>query len=160
MLVWNAREDAMIGRPERTAVVLFLAVAAVACSNNSNKSSGGSASESGEPTPISITEKDFGILESTAQSPAGEVRFSIQNDGPSVHEFVVIKTDLNDSDLPLVKDGSEVDEDQLNGIGEEEDIQPGADATLSLNLPPGRYVFICNLKGHYNKGMHSSFTVT
>jgi uncharacterized cupredoxin-like copper-binding protein len=136
-----------------------LIMAAVACSDGSGSTSGG-ASESAGGGAISITEKDFGILESTAQAPSGEVTFSIHNDGPSVHEFVVIKTDLSDGSLPLVKDGSEVDEDQLNGIGEQEDIQPGTDAMLNLSLDPGHYAFICNIKDHYNKGMHASFTVT
>ena len=143
----------------RIIVASFLAVGAVACGSGSNKSSSGGASESGEPGAVSITEKDFAIDESTTQASAGEVRFSIHNDGPSVHEFVVIKTDLDDGELPLVADGSEVDEDQLNGIGEQEDIQANGDTTLSLTLQPGHYVLICNIPGHYTQGMHASFTV-
>jgi uncharacterized cupredoxin-like copper-binding protein len=151
----------MIGRCATTALGFLLLVAAVGCSsNNSNTAANGGATESSEAGAVSVTEKDFGIGESTAQAAAGEVTFSIHNDGPSLHEFVVIQTDLNDGDLPLVKDGSEVDEDKLNGVGEQEDIQPNTDATLSLDLEPGHYVFICNIPGHYKKGMHSSFTVT
>lgn len=147
----------MVRRWVHAALTLFL-VGGVGCSNNT-KSTAGGASESAEGARISVTEKDFGIAESTAQAASGEVTFAIHNDGPSVHEFVVIKTDLSDGDLPLVADGSEVDEDKLEGIGEQEDIQPDTGATLSLNLEPGEYVFICNIAGHYNKGMHSSFTV-
>ncbi len=150
----------MNGRLAMAVLALFLAVTTVGCGSSSKPSSVGSASESGEWGPVAITEKDFGIAASTAQAPAGEVTFSIHNDGPSVHEFVVIKTDLDDGKLPLVADGSEVDEDQLEGVGEQEDIQPGAKATLSLNLEPGQYVLICNIPGHYSKGMHSSFTVS
>jgi uncharacterized cupredoxin-like copper-binding protein len=29
---------------------------------------------------------------------------------------------------------------------------------LTLTLPPGRYVLVCNLIGHYELGMHAGLT--
>jgi len=35
----------------------------------------------------------------------------------------------------------------------------GASANLSLTLPAGHYVLLCNLPGHYAGGMSTHFTV-
>ena len=37
---------------------------------------------------------------------------------------------------------------------------PGGQRELALNLAPGRYVFICNMEGHYMSGMHHDLVVT
>ena len=60
--------------------------------------------------------------------------FSINNEGPSAHEFVVIETDDAPGDL-TVEDG-EVTEDGLNVIGEAEDIAPSTTADLTLHARP------------------------
>jgi uncharacterized cupredoxin-like copper-binding protein len=86
------------------------------------------------------------------------VSFNIANEGPSAHEFVVIQSDLASDALP-VKDGV-VEEDKVDGVGEQEDIAPGTTTTLSLDLAPGSYVVICNVPGHYEKGMSAGLTVT
>ena len=42
---------------------------------------------------------------------------------------------------------------------EAEKIDTGGLKSINLNLPAGKYVFICNLPGHYKLGMHATFTV-
>jgi uncharacterized cupredoxin-like copper-binding protein len=130
----------------RVAVVLAFALVAAACSSGS----GG----------VDATVKDFDISLDETDVPAGEVTFDIHNDGPSTHEFVVVKTDADPAGLPLNEAGDEVDEEQLDAVGEQEDIEAGSDTTLSLNLEPGSYVVICNITGHYEQGMHAAFTVS
>jgi uncharacterized cupredoxin-like copper-binding protein len=39
-------------------------------------------------------------------------------------------------------------------------VPAGADETLALSLQPGRYVFFCNMEGHYMGGMHGVLEVT
>ena len=46
-------------------------------------------------------------------------------------------------------------------IGEAEDIAPSTSADpLTLTLPAGHYVIICNLPGHYQQGMNVGLKVT
>ena len=39
------------------------------------------------------------------------------------------------------------------------EIAPGAVRTLHLKLAPGRYIFFCNMAGHYLGGMHHEVVV-
>ena len=92
-------------------------------------------------------------------APAGDVTFHITNNAASeTHEFVVVRTDLPADQLPLNADG-DVDEDQIDGVDEVEDITPGQSQDLTVNLTPGHYALICNLPDHYGQGMHIDFTV-
>jgi uncharacterized cupredoxin-like copper-binding protein len=139
------------------AVVGVLMLATAACSSSSSSSSastGGSTSEGG----VGATEMDFSISLDSTSVPSGAVDFTIQNQGPSAHEFVIVQTDLAPDALP-VKDG-EVEEDQLTIVDEAEDIAPNTSADLSTNLDPGSYVIMCNVTGHYQQGMHVALTVT
>jgi len=50
--------------------------------------------------------------------------------------------------------------DDLNEeIDEVEDVTPGTSKTMTVKLDPGKYVFFCNLAGHYLGGMHGSVEV-
>ena len=143
------------------ALVAVLAIASVACSNDSSSSSSaaGSSSDADTGATINATVKDFAIAIDPTEIAGGEVTFSISNEGPGAHEFVVIETDDAPGDLP-VEDG-EVTEDGLNVIGEAEDIAPSTSADpLTLTLPAGDYVIICNLPGHYQQGMNVGLKVT
>ena len=145
------------------ALVAVLAIASVACSSDSSSSSSssaaGSSSDADTGAAINATVKDFAIAIDPAEIAGGEVTFSISNEGPSAHEFVVVETDDAPGDLP-VEDG-EVTEDDLNVIGEAEDIAPSTSADpLTLTLPAGNYVIICNLPGHYQQGMNVGLKVT
>jgi len=84
--------------------------------------------------------------------------FAINNIGMNVHEFVVIKTELDASALP-VSDGV-VDESGLDVVGQVENIALRATPTLPVDLAPGHYALICNIKDHYGAGMHADFEAT
>jgi uncharacterized cupredoxin-like copper-binding protein len=88
---------------------------------------------------------------------AGQVTFLVSNTGAAEHEFVLIATDLAADQLP-VKDGV-VDETQVPVVTRTALLQPGEKATVSVDLPAGHYVVICNVPGHYLAGMHTEFTV-
>jgi uncharacterized cupredoxin-like copper-binding protein len=135
-----------------TAAVALLG--AVACSSSSSTTSSAGSDTGG----VSATEADFSITLATSSAPAGSVTFNISNQGPSTHEFVVIKTDLAPDALPVK--GNIVEEDKVDGIDEAEDIAPGTTATLTTDLKAGSYVIICNLPTHYESGMHAAFTVS
>jgi len=136
-----------------TAAVALLGAVACSSSSSSTASSAGGSDTGG----VSATEKDFSIDLATSSAPAGSVTFNISNEGPSAHEFVIIKTDDAADALPT-KDG-EVEEDKLDAVDEQEDIAPSTTATLTTDLEAGSYVIICNVTGHYEAGMHTAFTV-
>jgi uncharacterized cupredoxin-like copper-binding protein len=137
----------------------LFALALAACSSSSSSTSAGASTSSGTSSGgVGATEKDFAIALDQTSMSSGTVTFNISNEGPSTHEFVVIQSDLAPDALP-VKD-NEVEEDKVEGVGEQEDIAPSTTATLSLDLDPGSYVVICNLPGHYEQGMRAGFTVT
>jgi len=89
------------------------------------------------------------------------VQFRIHNNGPSTHEFVVVKTDYPDEGLPLASDGLTIDEKApgVKDVGELDEVPLGASRTLVLQLRPGSYVLFCNLEGHYLGGMALSLKV-
>jgi uncharacterized cupredoxin-like copper-binding protein len=103
--------------------------------------------------------EDYQINLSTTTMKAGEITFNIQNTASDLeHEFVVVDTDLAPADMPLNADG-DVDEDQITVVDEQEAIQAGESATLTVTLDPGHYVIMCNLPGHFAQGMHIEITV-
>jgi uncharacterized cupredoxin-like copper-binding protein len=132
--------------------VVALALAAAACGGG-----GG----------VKATLSNFKIELESSTAKSGEVTFDIKNDGPSVHEFVVFKTDLAPDQLPTTEDNGVtiVDEEGegIEAIDEKEDIEVNASTSLTVTLAAGKYVLLCNRSedgGHYEQGMHTAFTVT
>jgi uncharacterized cupredoxin-like copper-binding protein len=116
---------------------------------------------------VSSTLSNFKIALGKSSAKAGEVTFKIKNDGPSTHEFVVLKTDLAPDALPTTQEnGVTIADEQGAGIApidEKEDIPSGSSTSLTVTLAPGKYVMICNIakdEGHYTQGMRVGFTVT
>jgi len=118
----------------------------------------------GAPQPkgevVDVTLRDFHINTATPSVTSGDVVFEIHNEAPATHEFLVVRTDLPADGLPLGPDGLSVNEDWLNGVGELNEVDAGTLGTLPLHLTPGRYVFFCNLDGHYLGGMHAVLEVS
>jgi uncharacterized cupredoxin-like copper-binding protein len=104
------------------------------------------------------------LTDSTVGNPsavkAGVNEFTIKNNGQIKHELLVIRTDLPVNGLPM-KDGSGFNEkgSGLTFIGEVSNVQGRATSFLKVDLPAGRYVFACNLPGHYKEGMATEVIV-
>ena len=130
--------------------IVGLAVLATACSAASPSPSAGGAA-------ITATLKEYLIELSSATAPAGSVTFSVTNSGTMIHEFVVLKTDIQAADLPLTED--EVTEDDYTSMGEVADLEAGASGEMTATLAAGHYAIICNLPGHVRQGMAIDFTV-
>lgn len=120
-------------------------------------SCGGSGSGDGPGGDVTVTLKDFSLTVEPGTFAAGDVTFGIQNDGPSAHEFVIFRSDEEPGKLPV--DNGLIPEDQVDLVDEAEDIAPGTNTTLSVNLAAGSYVLVCNLSAHYEAGMYAGFTV-
>jgi len=120
-------------------------------------------SSSAAPAPsrtLDASLSEFKITANTAKLAAGQVTFAISNKGSIAHEFVIVRTELSSDALPKAPDGG-VDEEasDVAHVDEAEGIDPGATRTLTETLAPGKYVFFCNLPGHFAGGMRGSFEV-
>jgi uncharacterized cupredoxin-like copper-binding protein len=115
------------------------------------------ATRADETIHVKLTDETIQLDHDTAK--AGRVTFDVDNaaKNDTAHEFVVLKTDLNDADLPVRQ--TQVQESRFKKMGEVEDVKQGGSKRLSLKLPAGHYVLICNRPGHYKMGMHTSLVV-
>jgi uncharacterized cupredoxin-like copper-binding protein len=92
---------------------------------------------------------------------AGETIFRVHNDAVAEeHEMVLVKLKSPDQKIDVVAGKNRIDEKKLKSMGEVSDLKPGADGQLKAKLTPGSYVLLCNIKGHYQAGMHAGLTVT
>ena len=114
----------------------------------------------GDEGGVSATLADFSVTLDSNSAPAGEVTFDVSNEAEQTHEFVVFQTDLPEDQLPT--ENGDVDEagEGVTLVDEIEDIEGGSSQSLTVNLDAGSYVLICNLPGHYQQGMHASFSAS
>ena len=151
----------MLLRVLRVFVLGSFALSLAACGSDATSSSDAAPTD-GDTSKgtVGATVEDFAISLDATQVAAGDVTFNIHNDGPSTHEFVVVKSDLASDALPLNAEGNEVDESQVEPVDEAENIAAGTDASFTATLDPGSYVVICNITSHYGAGMHTALTVS
>ena len=152
---------ARLGKP--FAIVSVATLLLVGCTAGGESPS---AADAGGTT-VSVTLQEWAVLPDPSSATAGDVTFSITNEGPEdIHEFVVIATDLAPGELPTDEAGA-VDEsgEGIEVSGEVEDIPVGETQELTLSLDAGNYVLICNIysededEAHYAMGMYTAFTV-
>jgi hypothetical protein len=112
-------------------------------------------------TPVNVLLEDFRVREDAALVPAGTVSFRIRNQGPTSHEFILVRTDRAPDKLPLQSDGLTVDEEApgIKLLDEAEGLDIDDRETMVLDLAAGHYVMYCNLEGHYLGGMYAALTV-
>jgi uncharacterized cupredoxin-like copper-binding protein len=141
-------------RARLTTALVALSLLAVACGGSG---SGAAASPSADQG-IVTTLTDFDIKPAEAEAPAGAISFDLENDGPSVHTFFLVKTDLAEDALPVVD--HVVDLGALEVLAEAGELAFERRASLTADLSAGTYVMFCDLPGHYESDMHAAFTVT
>lgn len=133
----------------RLVPIVVIVFAAASC--------GGSPSTSDPRDDVVVTLKDFSLDVRPGSFAPGSITFDIANEGPSAHEFVILRTDDAPDALPIENDL--IPEDQIDLVDEAEDIAPGVKTRLTSTLAAGSYVLVCNLPSHYGAGMHAAFTV-
>ena len=107
---------------------------------------------------VNVDLGDFFVKPEATEAEAGAVTFAVANKGTIEHEFVVLKTDTP-ADKLTVQD-SKIDEDTAGeSQGEIAEFAAGKTISKTFDLAPGHYIFLCNIKEHYGKGMHIDFTV-
>ena len=107
---------------------------------------------------LNVILNEWSLKPERPSARAGDLTFSARNTGSTPHELVIIKTDQAAGQLP-VKNGKVEEDEAGETIGEIEQFAAGLTKAGTLNLKAGKYVFICNLAGHYQLGMFAPFTV-
>lgn len=139
-----------------------LALAVAGCGTSAADSQGNAprkaAATSADPVAgrhltVDMTEYRFNPSGVTAK--AGRLRVTAKNNGHQEHEFVLIRTSR--PAMALRVKGKEASE--AGSVGEVPERKPGKSGTHTFTLKPGRYVFICNVPGHYRDGMRGTLTV-
>ncbi len=151
-----------------SAAVLLLAACTGAGSSPSAATGDGDGGDAADATNVAVALQEWAVIPDAASAPAGEVIFTVTNDGPDdIHEFVVISTDLGIADLPVDENGVVDEEGEgIDVLGEIEDLPVGETDELSLDLEPGSYALICNIwsedeaEAHYQMGMRAAFEAT
>lgn len=136
-----------------TFVSVAMVAALGACGSDSNDS------EDATSNDITGTVSEWKVETDATTAKAGEVVFTITNNGTIGHEFLVVKTDMAPGEIPLDGDHFAEPTDGLEVIDEIGEFAKDTTETLTVNLDAGNYQLVCNLPDHYSAGMHMAFTV-
>ena len=134
-------------------VALFLTVATVGCGADSNDGANATSNN------ITGTLHEWAVEVDATTAAAGDVTFTVTNEGTIGHEFLVVKTDIAVGGIPLDGDHFAEPTDGIEVINEIGEFAKGTTETLTVNLTPGTYQLVCNLPDHYEAGMSISFKV-
>ena len=92
---------------------------------------------------------------------AGKTNLTIRDIGVAPHELLVFKSDRDASAYPVDKAGDIKEEGAgVELLSDGENIDPGGTQTRTIDLAPGKYLFVCNIPGHFKQGMFREVTVT
>jgi len=106
-------------------------------------------------------DEQMGITTDVSTVKAGKIDFEVHNDSRNlVHEMLVVKVKSYDDPLPYDNKDASIIEDDTNDFGEVSELEPGQSGSLTVNLRPGKYLLLCNVRGHYKSHMYTSLLVT
>jgi len=113
-------------------------------------------------TAVIAVVKEWKISTNTPSHVAGPITFYLDNQGNIDHEFVIIQTDTLAKDLVAKVDPAtmRLDEELLTSPGEYGDLAAGVTGVVTIDLPAGHYVLMCNIADHYQLGMYADLEVT
>jgi uncharacterized cupredoxin-like copper-binding protein len=157
--MWRIAIRTLLG----AASVLLLATA---CSNTSaaRPAKDSPAATTNTGTAVSVGLDQWAVKPTTTTLSAGPVTFNVSNEGTIPHEFVVLKTNTKASKIPIATfegQADRINEDTSGtNVGETGDLNPAESKSVTIDLQPGHYVFLCNLPAHYQSGMHVDVTVS
>jgi len=104
-----------------------------------------------DPTPpptashdIKVVSKDFEYSPTPLLGLAGQINFTLTNEGLVGHNFVVLKQGVRISSATQFDPSME--------LGRIDSLAPGYDASLSIDLEPGTYQIVCLIPNHLEQG--------
>ncbi|HTN23161.1 MAG TPA: plastocyanin/azurin family copper-binding protein [Solirubrobacteraceae bacterium] len=103
-----------------------------------------------------VKSTEFKFSASAIDAPAGKVKITLDNAGQIEHEFVLLKTDAAPGSLKVAANGRV---SEAASVGEISETKTGVSKSTTFDLKPGRYVYVCNIPGHYAQGMRGALVV-
>ena len=154
----------------RVALLSVVIAAAAACGSAGSTASSppSAASPSGSaqavsPSPLggqAITLNEWKVV-AASTIKAGKTDFTITNEGVGPHEFLIFKSDLDAAAYPTDAAGDIKEEGAgVTLVSDGENIDPAGSQARTVDLAPGKYLFVCNIAGHFKQGMFTAVTVT
>ena len=114
-----------------------------------------SPAETASGSAVSVALVEWKLLPGQVTVRAGRVTFVVRNEGTMDHEFLVLRSDRHHHSLK-VKGGQAVETGRL---GEIPKIPAGTSKRITLKVPRGKYIMLCNMLGHYQAGQYASLRV-
>jgi len=101
----------------------------------------GTSSSGGSGQANTATLNEWSVTLNPADVSAGNVTFTVNNDGQFTHDLVILDSS-----------GTKV-------AGTDKFAKAQGPQTLQADLKPGTYTFLCDIPGHSQKGMKTEVTV-
>jgi uncharacterized cupredoxin-like copper-binding protein len=100
---------------------------------------------------------NYRVSPSVRSAASGRVTFVVHNADGVPHNLVVLRTGIAPRSLPVTGEHGRARE--IGRKGSTAVLHDEQTVRLSLTLPAGRYLLICNVPGHYQRGMVVAFRV-
>ena len=108
-------------------------------------------------TPVTLTEWTVTVGGSIK---SGKTDLAISNVGAAPHELLIFKSNLEPAAYPTDAAGDIKEEGAgVKLVSDGDNIDPAGSQTRSIDLAPGKYLFVCNIPGHFKQGMFTVVTV-
>jgi uncharacterized cupredoxin-like copper-binding protein len=119
------------------------------------------ATAGGDTTgPLTVSLTEFKVAPGQTTVSPGQVAISIRNDGQVQHELLVFRSQLDPSQYPQENGDIKEDGQGVTKVSDGDNLDPGTTQSRIVNLTaPGKYLFVCNLPGHFKAGMYAAVTV-
>ena len=109
------------------------------------------------PQRVSVRLINYSVRLSAASMAPGLVTFVVHNADNVPHNLVVLRTDVAPRSLPVT--GVHGRAREVGYQGATGRLRNEETTRLTLTLPAGRYLLICNVPGHYQRGMVAELRV-
>jgi uncharacterized cupredoxin-like copper-binding protein len=104
---------------------------------------------------IAVRAKEYSFAPHAIAAKAGKLKITLRNNGRVEHELILLRTNRAPGSLRV--EHGRVSE--AASVGEISDTRAGKIASHTFKLKPGRYLMVCNVRGHYQQGMRGRLTV-
>ena len=145
-----------------------LALILAACGGGTERGDAPGAQSANEADPgtgstnVSVVLANWSVTADPESVPAGTVTFVVQVEDDA-HALSVLRTDLPPDQLPTFGAANvDINDERVELVAYEGpwgETGSGSRVRVEVQLEPGAYALICNLGGHYARGMRTGFEV-